>query len=207
MPVGIAPRDSVSYSLPGLRERKKRETRAALHAAAMELFASKGYRETRISEIAEAADVSESTFFRYFDNKEGVALEGTRQRLQAIVQAVIARPRGESPIEACLAVSASPEAAQFTPSMREYSEFQILEQLPELASGMVGVVAGAVSELTNDFAERLGRAPNDVVVRLHAHSVISAAIAVIELWLEDPTGVDPELLTREALLHLQRGLR
>ena len=91
----------------GRRERKKLETRTALHRAALDLFAKNGFRDTRISEIVDVVDVSESTFFRYFDSKEGVALEGIRQRAEAIVAAVRERPVSESPIDACLAVNRS----------------------------------------------------------------------------------------------------
>ena len=59
----------------GLRERKKLRTRATLRACAFELFRAQGYDETTVAEIAEAADVSQTTFFRYFPNKEALVVE------------------------------------------------------------------------------------------------------------------------------------
>lgn len=49
----------------GLREKHKRRTRAAIRTAAMELFDAQGYAQTTVAQIAEAAEVSHTTFFRY----------------------------------------------------------------------------------------------------------------------------------------------
>jgi AcrR family transcriptional regulator len=59
---------------PGRRERKKQRTAEAIRHAATELFLAHGYDGTTTEQIAEAADVSVSTFFRYFPTKESVLL-------------------------------------------------------------------------------------------------------------------------------------
>src|SRR5215469_7353234 len=58
----------------GLRERKKAKTRAALQQHALRLFQQQGYDATTVEQIAEAAEISPSTFFRYFPTKEDVVL-------------------------------------------------------------------------------------------------------------------------------------
>ena len=68
-----APRDS-SGPRPGLRERNKARTRHAIRSAAMSLFEKQGYAATTVAQIADAADVSHTTFFRYFQSKEQVVL-------------------------------------------------------------------------------------------------------------------------------------
>ncbi len=59
-------------SRPGLRERKKHRTRQLLQQEALKLFVSQGYDGTTVEQICDAAEISPSTFFRYFPSKEDV---------------------------------------------------------------------------------------------------------------------------------------
>lgn len=191
----------------GRRERKKMETRSALQHAALELFAKNGFRNTRISEIADAADVSESTFFRYFDSKEGVALEGVRRRAEAIVAAVRARPVSESPIDACLAVNASGEALRFRLEEADLPGLELLGKTPELASKANLMISKIVSQLAEEFARRLDQDVSGLDVRVQAHAVIAASIAALEVWIQDPRGSDARSLSTQALMRLRRGFQ
>ncbi|MFH9982923.1 TetR family transcriptional regulator [Streptomyces sp. NPDC017179] len=85
---------------PGLRERKKRRTRDALLRAALELFTTQGYERTTVDEIAEAVDVSQRTFFRYFPGKEEAAFAVQEMVEAHFVDSLRARPPGEAPLEA-----------------------------------------------------------------------------------------------------------
>ncbi|MEO9326421.1 TetR family transcriptional regulator [Gordonia aurantiaca] len=60
----------------GLREQHKQRTRKAIREAAVRLFAEQGYTKTTVEQIAEAAGVSHTTFFRYFPTKEQVVIGG-----------------------------------------------------------------------------------------------------------------------------------
>ena len=83
-----------------LRERKKQRTRDALLRAAVELFTARGYEGTTVDDIAEAVDVSQRTFFRYFAGKEEAALALQELVVTRFVEAVRERPAGEAPMEA-----------------------------------------------------------------------------------------------------------
>jgi AcrR family transcriptional regulator len=84
----------------GLRERKKERTRQALAAAAMRLFAERGYEATTVADIAAAAEVSTRTFFAYFPSKEDVFFAGTRERLDLVRQAFGAHAGALPPLAA-----------------------------------------------------------------------------------------------------------
>lgn len=83
-----------------LRERKKQRTRDALLRTALELFTTQGYEQTTVDDIAEAVDVSQRTFFRYFAGKEEAALALEDITVAHFVTAVRERPPHEAPMEA-----------------------------------------------------------------------------------------------------------
>jgi AcrR family transcriptional regulator len=76
----------------GLRERKKRATRAAIHDAGMRLFAEHGFAGTTVDQIAEAADVSRATVFSYFPTKEDIVFGDAPLAVEALAEALRDRP-------------------------------------------------------------------------------------------------------------------
>src|SRR5579884_1280149 len=82
----------------GLRERKLAETRQAITAVAMRLFAAKGFDATSVDEIAEVARVAPRTFYRYFPTKEDVVFNDTVAE-QRFRQGMAVRRPGETDVE------------------------------------------------------------------------------------------------------------
>lgn len=85
---------------PGLRERKKRRTRAAISDTAIELFLARGFDAVSIVEIAAAAEVSKRTLFAYFPAKEDLVLHRIADHEQESAGVVRARPPGQDPLDA-----------------------------------------------------------------------------------------------------------
>ena len=82
--------------MPGLRERKKAETRDRIASAARQLFLEHGYDAVTVTAVADAADVSPATVFNYFRTKEELFFSGLDSFERRLVEAVRHRPPGES---------------------------------------------------------------------------------------------------------------
>jgi AcrR family transcriptional regulator len=158
---------------PGRRERKKLETREALQEAARRLFAEQGYDATTVKEIADAADVAERTFFRYFASKEDLLLPDLVSRFQAFERATAARPAAEPPLtairEAAIEVFCDPAAA-------------MLSVLRPHAEALDPVIAARLTRAFLDSEDRLAavlavRAGTDATVDTWAAVVAKAAMA------------------------------
>ena len=85
---------------PGLRERKRQQTRERLTQAAMALFLERGFEATTLDDIAAAADISRRSFFHYFGSKEDVVFAWQEESTAALIAAVAARPADESMLAA-----------------------------------------------------------------------------------------------------------
>jgi len=87
---------------PGRRELHKAATRRALQDAALRMFEAGGYGQTTVRDIAEAAGVTERTFFRYFRSKEDLVLGEVFDLIPVLQEQVRRRPAGEDPYTAVL---------------------------------------------------------------------------------------------------------
>ncbi|WP_280276604.1 TetR/AcrR family transcriptional regulator [Nocardia wallacei] len=86
--------------MPGLRERKKQQTRQAISDAAISLFLDAGYEQTSVTAIAEAAAVSRRTLFSYFPAKEDLVLHRIADHEGESARVVRDRPTRWSPLAA-----------------------------------------------------------------------------------------------------------
>lgn len=92
--VEVAPRRP-ARTVDGLRSRKKLKTRLAIEDAAFELFAEQGFEATTVEQIVDRAEVSVTTFFRYFPSKADVVLNNWGEGLPALSSAISERPSDE----------------------------------------------------------------------------------------------------------------
>jgi AcrR family transcriptional regulator len=187
----------------GLRERKQVKTRGLLQAEALRLFREQGYAETSVNDIAEAAEVSPSTFYRYFPTKVDVVLYDAFDPI--LIEALRAQPSELSPIGAVRAAMTSvlgSSSDAWATQMQERSDLMV--SIPELRRGMLEALLASVEPFAQVLGERVGRAPDDFGVR----NVVAAVIGVgLFAWL-DAGGRAHDFLARidAALAHLEAGL-
>ena len=167
---------------PGLRERKKARTRAAIREHAFRLFREQGYDGTTVEQIAEAAEVSPSTFFRYFPTKEDVVLQDDMDTLW--LEAVRAQPAGLSPIaalrEGMHAAFGQLSAEQFD-QLREGTKLAFT--VPAVRARSLDEAARTIGIIGTAIAERTGRDPADPAIRMFAGAVVGIATAA---WFAAP---------------------
>ena len=196
----------MTSSLPvGLRERKKAKTRAAIRAHGMRLFAEQGYAATTVDQIAEAAEVSQSTFFRYFPTKEDLVL--TDEYDPAIVAAMRAMPPEVEPIEA-IRRGIEQVFAQSTPEQweQERRRRQLFDEVPELRARAMQQYLETITLLADVVAERAGLPPGNFSARVLAGAVIGAALAATPHGVTPGQEVDDFRQMNEAFALLAAGL-
>src|SRR6202521_3700357 len=79
---------SGSLSTSDRRQRRSADIRERLFRAALDLFAQKGFAETTVEDITEAADVGKGTFFNYFPSKDHILLAFGEMQLRKLESAV-----------------------------------------------------------------------------------------------------------------------
>jgi AcrR family transcriptional regulator len=189
----------------GLRERKKIKTREGIRAATYALIKEQGYDATTIEQIAERAEVSPSTVFRYFPSKEDIVLTDEYDQLMA--EELRARPEDESWMDSVrhvmrLAIEANNREDPEVARMRAHLSVQV----PAVRSRMVESMSATGHLLRDAVAERHGLDPDSLEVRVYAMSFIGGLMEASMYWAEN--GFEGELgdLVDRALDVLEHGL-
>ncbi|MBT2440285.1 TetR family transcriptional regulator [Streptomyces sp. ISL-36] len=202
-------------TVSGLRERKKQRTRDALLRVALELFTTQGYERTTVDEIADAVEVSQRTFFRYFSSKEEVAFAVQQMVEERFVQALTERPAEEGPLDAMRnAVLASWDTIgeaimEVVPVELYLRTFQMIESTPALLAVHLRRSTEMEEAIARLIAEREGLDVDEDPRPRIAVAAFSGVMRVTgQLW---GRGTDPTLeairaLTERYLDHLGPAL-
>lgn len=177
------PWTAMGASAMGLRARKKLATETALVEAALDLFQARGYDETTVQHITDAAGVSQRTFFRYFPTKDAVLLTGHTRR-EADLRAMLARRPAEEPGDVALAIllHLAGEVSDGERSARTRMEaFATVPSLADRFAGhhdrLAGIIAGHVAD---SLGAELDTDPRPLLV---AHQVVACWTIAVHLWV------------------------
>src|SRR5690349_1224699 len=195
----------------GLRERKKARTRAAIREHALRLFRANGYQRTTVEKIAEAAEVSVSTFFRYFPTKEDVVLQDDMDT--RMVEALGRQPADLSPLAAVRAAVRDAFASYTEADLAVIAETTLLTMtVPEIRARATDEFARTIGVIGEALAKRAGRPADDLAVRTAAGAIIGVMMSITMPWhgwssdmqtIEDVFGrIDQALALLEAGLPL-----
>ena len=181
--------DDVGAPTPGLRERKKLETRQALADAAIELFARQGFDETTVEDIAAAVDVSPRTFHRYFPRKEDVVFAESVGRLDRFRRR-LAEHADEPTVLGAVRRSATEIAAEYRVAPdRERARSQLIGSTPALRAYNLGRYDEWAAAISAHAAEAVGEEPTDRWPALFGACAMAAFTTATRRWATNP-GVD-----------------
>lgn len=161
----------------GLREQKKAATRAEIGRQALRLIREHGYEATTTEQIAAAANVSPSTFFRYFPTKaEAVLVEEVFPRVFAHF---MDQPEG-LPLTEALRNGIREVYGRMDEAEREMDRERrrLLFSVPELRATLMDRYATGIEELCEAAADRTGRDRNEPRVRVWAGAIIGTLASV-----------------------------
>jgi AcrR family transcriptional regulator len=198
----------------GLRERKKRATRAALSWAAIRLSVERGYANVRVEDIAEAAGVSTRTFNNYFGSKAEAVVARQVDRTTGVADELRRRDPAEPLWEAIGHAAVAqflpgPEVAEHPISDHDawVAGVQLMVAEPSVQAEIIRASVQAEAELAAVIAERTGTdVERDLYPNLVAAAVTAVSIVVIRQSMRTDPPTDVRRLTVEALRQLAAGL-
>jgi len=160
--------------MPGLRDRKRAETRARIEDAAVSLVLRDGLEHTTVQAISELAEVSPRTFFNYFDSKDGAIL-GIRNAamVEERISEFLARSEHEHPVEAVIALLLSIFDVPSTRLSIREERMELVRRYPEL-------MASQFEQVTATHG-RLSEAVETLLAGTRSHEPNLAALASITL--------------------------
>jgi AcrR family transcriptional regulator len=189
----------------GLRERKKQQTRERVRREAYRLFAEQGYEATTVDQIADAAEISPSTFFRYFPTKEDVVIQDEYD--PALAEALRSRPAGEPIIDALAHALKGPLGKLLEQDREELLlRTRITFTDPAIRARSVAEQERSEDAIAAIIAERSARSAGDLDVKCAAAAIIAVFTTIVRHWVEGDGEEDLAALYERHLPLLSRGL-
>ncbi|AVA20193.1 MULTISPECIES: TetR family transcriptional regulator [unclassified Rhizobium] len=170
----------------GRRERKRRQTRERIEAAALSLFLQRGFDGTTIEDITEAADVSKRSFFDYFPSKEEVVFAWQDSFSDELADAIAAQPKNASIVEVIEGALTSAVLAASS-DQQNFAIAALIRETPALCARDQLKYAKLEQKLTDALCARFGGGDEEQFrLRLLSAIVVSTLRVGGERWNERP---------------------
>jgi AcrR family transcriptional regulator len=200
------PETHLQAPMPGLRDRRRTRTRRMIQDEALRLFAEKGYEQTTVEDIADAAAISPRTFFRYFPTRADVVLwdESDPWAFE-----LLAPRRADEPVaEALRSTIRSALAALYQrDAQRLLTRVKLTAAHPELRAREATYRAAGGDALAAQLASKRGRPADDLEVRVTVEAVIATSVVAIDRWEHDDGQSDLVALFDQAIDALTAGIQ
>ena len=198
----------------GLRERKKRETKAALSWAAIRLTVERGFDNVLVDDIAEAAGVSPRTFNNYFSSKGEAIVARHLDRCLRFAEELRSRPSDEplwQAITQAALVQFDPGPEVVANPVRDPGDWvagvRLMVAEPALQIEFIRASAQAQNDVAAAIADRTGTdVERDLYPRLVASAVMAANDVAMQHWLNAEPRLPMDQVLRSALAQLAAGL-
>jgi AcrR family transcriptional regulator len=178
--------------LVGLREMKKNRLKQTVEREALRLFAEQGYEATTVEQIAAAAEISTTTFYRYFSSKEHLVLSGAYEEEQGLhfTELPAGLPLADSMRAMLAKLRESGDVGGDRNAM--LARFRLINSVPELRAGQQQHTQEGMQGLARMLAEPAGVDPGSLEARVLAALMGGAVAETLHYWV-DHDG-EPDLL-------------
>lgn len=169
-------------STPNLHEMRRQSTREALRQAALASFASRGFSNVTVTELAREAGVTERTFFRHFPTKEAVLFQDYETQVEWLADALARRPKSESVFDAVLAgIAGFPYDLEV---VRQAATARTELISAERIAGHLRVVQASFAGVLTDFVRvRYADLPDiDLVAEVAGAAIAAVLVVAVENW-------------------------
>lgn len=203
-----SPNATTDNGSPGglsLRERKKLKNQRRIREEALRLFKVRGFEETTVEEIAEAAEVSPSTFFRYYPTKEAVLFSDEFDPL--VIEALRSQPVDKNPTRAVRDAITSAFGGMSPEDERQFLEiYRLATSTPAMRGHLYENMMESLDLFTATIAEWRGVSPEEPAVRTFVGAMVGVILEAVTEWVHADGCRPLRAFIDEHLARLEAGL-
>ncbi len=163
---------------PGLRDRKKQETRQAISNVATLLFVEHGFDQVSVTDVAREAGVARKTVFNYFARKEDLVFD-REDEVRELVRTALADRGGQAPVRAFQSLMrrlVDQQHPVFRITDRPIRFWRMVAESPALTARACELQVTLADDLAAMMADAAGRPRSDSAAHLAATMLMATLV-------------------------------